>query len=312
MTNLLLVQYSDPHIGSRIQGGGFIWKTTGHDLNVLEAFSDALGKIRRMRADRRVLVHSGDASARGASEQLDLYLKLRETGEQVHGNGKPILKLPRFRAGFGQFVDIPGNHDFWNGKILNPILNRQARSSYWPPSSSWSQRVPLAAFELVIHGVCSTSGASARQQVCAVGDFDTPDLHDLERRIKAMTGGTRLRQVHVIVTHHSPSVGNGRMHGLAPGGIQLLEDLCVRHGVAVLLTGHDHSYDIVNFANRPVEVRSSTAVQLNRWPQTQIRQFWLHHICDDGTQMTWTAVPWLYETRKFVPTGSDRAVVVKR
>jgi 3',5'-cyclic AMP phosphodiesterase CpdA len=308
--DLLLVQYSDPHIGSHTRGGGFIWQATGHDRGALEAFSNALGKIRRMRADRRMLCHSGDASARGAPEQLDLYATLRDSGVKLHGSGAGLVQLPRFRAGFSQLVDIPGNHDLWNGKLLNPLLHKQVRDSHWPALSAWSQHVPLTHHELVVHGLCSTSGASMREQVCAVGSFDRADLDDLEARISAAKVRARLRQVHVIVTHHSPSVGNGRRHGLSATSARVLQALCLRHDVAAVLTGHAHTYDVVNVPGFPVEVRASTALQFNLWPQKQLRQFWLHRIRDEPERLTWTAAPWIYDNRRFVEIGPIRAVFV--
>src|SRR5689334_16429133 len=107
--DLVLVHYSDPHIGSTTRGRGLIWMATGHDQRSLEAFSNALGKIRRRHADARVLIHSGDASAHGAPVQLDLYCTLRDAGLRFHGSSRTggLVRLPPFRTGFGYLIDIP-------------------------------------------------------------------------------------------------------------------------------------------------------------------------------------------------------------
>lgn len=47
-------------------------------------------------------------------------------------------------------LDIPGNHDLWNGIILNPIVHHGARATYWPiemVSWSWYTRtIPKRSF----------------------------------------------------------------------------------------------------------------------------------------------------------------------
>ena len=290
---LLLVHYSDPHIGGTLKGKGFIPKATGHDQGALEAFSDALGRIRRRSATARGMVHSGDASARGAASQLDLYKTLRDSGAVLG-----LLRLPRFRAGFNHLIDIPGNHDLWNGILFN--LNGAARVVHWPPGPQWLQRIQLRHFEIVLHGICSTTGASSRQQAFAVGDFAPLDLADLEGQITATSRKPAMEQVHVIVTHHSPSVGNGLLHGLSSNAANALRSICQKHKVAVVLTGHDHTFAVTAATSFPaVEVRCSTTLQHNVRGQNQIRQFWTHSIQDDGTRLTWSATPWLYENRRF-------------
>lgn len=98
---LLLVHYSDPHVGKTISGGGWVWQATGHEMGALEAFSNALGRIRRMPADHRILVHTGDASAHGHEEQLQLYQTMRDCGLRLHGHAPAgMVTLPAFRAGF--------------------------------------------------------------------------------------------------------------------------------------------------------------------------------------------------------------------
>jgi 3',5'-cyclic AMP phosphodiesterase CpdA len=127
-----------------------------------------------------------------------------------------------------------------------------------------------------------------------------------------MKSRATLQQVHVVITHHSPSVGNGRMHGLASRSTAVFEQLCRRHEIAVLLTGHDHTFAITRRENLPVEVRASTATQRNRWPQKQIRQFWLHRIQDQGTVLDWKATSWIYDLRRFVEVGPLNQVYTKQ
>ncbi len=285
-----------------------MWQATGHEMGVLEAFSNALGRIRRMPADHRILVHTGDASAHGHEEQLQLYQTMRDCGLRLHGHDPVgMVMLPAFRAGFQHVLDIPGNHDLWNGIILNPIVHHDARATYWPTIDSI--RVRMHTFEVVLHGLCSTSGARAWQQFFAVGRYSPQDLEALRARVAA-TGNlpAGMTQIHVLATHHSPSVGSGRAHGIGAGARQDLQALCVQYNISVLLTGHDHSYTVINDPSLPVEVRASTVMQQNVWPQRQVRQFWLHRIRVKDRTLTWSAKPWRYENRRFVEIDRERAI----
>jgi 3',5'-cyclic AMP phosphodiesterase CpdA len=298
-SDVLIVHYSDAHIGRTLQGSGVIWQTTGHDVRALEAFSNSLDQIRRRPAAGRLMIHSGDASATGDIRELDLYMTLRENGTVLHG----VKNVLPFRTGFADLLDIPGNHDFWNGSLLpNPVINRSARTSYWPGAKPWTLYVAVGRFIVFFHGLCSTSGATRVQQVLAVGDYRQADLDDLAFRVNEADHIAKRhdsRAVHVLVTHHSPSAGSRRKSGLGMNARATLQALCAQYQIAAVLSGHSHEYGLVHQAGFPVEARAATTLQKNAWPQRQQRHFWLHRLREDGETLIWTATPWVFENRKF-------------
>jgi hypothetical protein len=305
MSLVRIVHISDLHIGSGIAGGGIVPRATKHDLRALEAFVTVRNDLARDAVNIPTgLVMSGDATAHGHPNDLSTYCTIRDIGFVVSGQ----QRLFPLTQGFSWTLDIPGNHDFWSGKILNPRLNPIVRSHYFD-ESKWSQQLETEHWLVAFHGLCSTSGAGWAKQVMAVGDFLRPqDVTDLTNRFRtadaaAQSAGKRL--LNLIVTHHSPTFGSPSGHGMAQQALQDLDDFHRQHGAHGILTGHSHTQNIVLGAALRPEVRCSTTTQANlRYGAKQSREFVLHEFKDlASTALEWSATAWVFDQTQFKPDG---------
>ena len=290
-----LLHISDIHVGKRTSGGGLIWHTNGHDPKAVEAFADARDQIVNQCAGTKVLVVSGDVSARGGTPELDLYEVMRDTGFQLD----PFLQCDAFADGFDHVLDIPGNHDYWNGKILNRQLHHPARHRYFPQCPT-TINIPLDRYFVAIHGLCSTCGANSRQQFYAVGEYCDADLAKVQPAILHATTqaqSLRLKPCHLLVTHHSPSDGTVWTKGFSTRSRGLLEALCQVGPIEGLLTGHAHArnLDLTGQPDLPPEARCSTTLQANALFLRQQREFLLHRLSDDTGVLEWTVTPWVFD-----------------
>jgi hypothetical protein len=294
MARAVLLHLSDVHVYDTLMGGGAVWHTNGHDIRAVEAFSRARRSIVNATAAKCFLIVSGDVSARGDRAELFLYQQFRDNGASLPGR---LMARP-FREGCHDLLDIPGNHDFWNGTPLpNPVLNRGVRNAFFGGPKSLI--IQLKQWVVGIHGLCSTSGATANEQFWAVGAFDPLDLAILNgqvTRVDMKAARLGLKPAHFLVTHHSPSSGKPRLKGFAPQAAVALEDACNRLGIKGILTGHSHKWGLVPRGALPPEARSGTTIQGDTWipwPKRQERAFLMHELVEVGERLRWCVTPWV-------------------
>jgi hypothetical protein len=307
------VHISDIHVGAKASGGGWVPRATAHDLRVLEALANFLIEFHRKHGDSpRTLIVSGDLSSNGGPDELALYKTLMRRGFVLD----EFVELEPLVEGFGSVLEIPGNHDYWNGwKVPRPALNQLVRARYFPPTP-WTATLDVGRHVVAFHGVCSTSGANWRQQALAVGDFELADLNAVGAsvaRVNRAAQAAHTSPFHVLVLHHSPQESSTVLHGLTAQARTHLATICARHNLQGMLTGHRHTR-IIHRAprnqNLPVEVRSATTLQAPLPGLSQDRELFVHEFAEkgDGT-LGWYATPWTFDGKMFVEEVRARATI---
>jgi hypothetical protein len=304
MASVGLIQISDLHVGSQISGGGSMPRATGHDARVLEALQTALGTILQKKDYDHALIVSGDVSAKGASDELRMYLTLRNLGFARDAH----LNLPPLVEDFEGTIDIPGNHDYWNGILLNGLVNRTARIYFSQPP--WKVSLKTNLFVVTIHGLCSTIAASLRQQVCAVGEYDPKEMNEVGASITAIDKDVthrRLASMQFLVTHHSPSYGNSISYGFSPGAMAQLQSFCAQNQIRGLMTGHVHTRHIQPQGALPLEVRCGTTTQAAVFLKHNVCDFFYHEFRDSNPPgfLDWEITPWQFSGRRFVEISRE-------
>jgi UDP-2,3-diacylglucosamine pyrophosphatase LpxH len=305
MASVGLIQISDLHIGSRISGGGVIPRATAHDERVFEALQASLSTIlqKRPRKDHALIV-SGDVSAKGASDELRMYVTLRNLGFARDA----YLTLPPLVKHFAGVIDIPGNHDYWNGIVGNGFVNRAARIFFG--SRPWAVSLKTNVYIVTVHGLCSTIAASVLQQVGAVGAYDAKEMSDLDAAIMATSqaaSSRRLASRQLIVTHHSPSYGNAVSYGISSAAMTSLQNFCTRNRISGLLTGHVHTRHIEPPKTLPVEARCGTTTQAAVFLKHNVCDFLYHEFRDSQPPglLEWEITPWQFAGKRFVPISRE-------
>jgi hypothetical protein len=217
------VHISDLHIGDQIKGGGAIPKATAHDLAALRALGNFFIRFHSLhRKEPTALIVSGDVSANGGIGELALYRTLVERGFSLDRWDA----IERFCEHFDALLDVPGNHDFWNGLLLpNPNLNVAMRQHHFP-GTPWSISLPLQQRRVVFHGLCSSSGCTPGQQLLAFGAFTVRDLAVVGASVRAQSMPRLPSPFHLLVLHHSPAEQSPLSHRLVPNARGELEALC--------------------------------------------------------------------------------------
>jgi hypothetical protein len=202
----VVVQLSDVHIGSRLQGGGVVPRAQGHDERALKALPHALQSIVRSELGEKGLVITGDASATGDNSELAMYRTIVDLGFIVDAH----LSLRALRDGFDFFLDIPGNHDYWRGIVLlNPVVTAGPRQQFFAPEP-WTFNLRLGRTLVAIHGLCSTSGCGATQQLLAVGACRPQDAANIDEHVKNANELAKMNGLsvhHILATHQVVGTG---------------------------------------------------------------------------------------------------------
>jgi DNA repair exonuclease SbcCD nuclease subunit len=314
MTSVGIVHISDLHLGANISGyGGFrvFPGATAHDEAALDALFQAMAQIFASEDYPLALVVSGDVSAWGSSAELSMYLTLRDKGYPR----SRFMSLPPLVQDFDRVLDIPGNHDYWNGWLVNPWVNYRARGFF--PQLPWRFSLETDKYIISLNGVCSTLASSPQEQPSAVGRFHAYDLRILERSLTLADSEAQnkgLMPFKLIVTHHSPSYGSPAAKGFCATSINDLATLCAKYDVKGLLTGHVHARCKTPKLHLPVETRCGTTTQRDwlrlKWlAQGQVRRghpldFLYHRFTDVNDGLEWTMIPWDYNGVTFKPTQS--------
>lgn len=307
-TSAFLIHISDLHV-SGLAGGGWIPGATGHDPAALEAFCAAKTSIASSGRGQGLLVVSGDVSAHGEADQLALYRTLRNLGFARDAR----FTLKAFRDDVQAVLDIPGNHDFWDGTVMSPSLSARVREDHFP--APWFAKLDLDRHVVALHGLCSTSGATGLEQVCAVGNYRRDDLDGLAASIadaNRLAWSTRREPFNIVVTHHSPSFGSPRFRGIAEDGLAALAKLCSDLDVRGILTGHAHSRTVGKRGSLPPEVRCGTTLQADAaMAPAQVKCFLHHEFLEVGDRLEWNVTPWVYRRRP-TTAGAFREVKAER
>jgi 3',5'-cyclic AMP phosphodiesterase CpdA len=314
-----IVHISDLHLGAGISGhgGGRVFPhATAHDDAALDALFQAIEKIFASANYPLALVVSGDVSAWGSAAELSMYLTLRDKGYPRNR----FLTLPPLVQDFDGVLDIPGNHDYWNGILLNPWANYGARIFF--PQQPWYFSLPTDQYLISFSGICSTFASSKDEQFLAVGRFHAAELRRLEASLDSADSEAQkegLLSFKLVVTHHSPSFGSDAGNGLCQRSIADLSIVCVAKGVKGLLTGHVHVRSITPKQNLPVETRCGTTTQRDwlrlKWiAQGRVRRghpldFLYHQFSDENGALKWTMTPWNYNGVTFKDTQPVRVTV---
>lgn len=307
------IHISDLHVGAHIDGGGIlpfapggiVPRATGHDVRALEALDNFLITFHRQHPlDEKLLVVSGDVSSNGAAAELALYKTLLRLGF-VRDNWLIFRPLSRdFRA----VVELPGNHDFWEGFLVpNPMLNATLRTNLFDPLPA-RQALAFGRHRVVFHALCSTSGCTWQEQLLAFGAFLPSDVdatrESIEEYNRTLVGGTEAH--HMVVLHHSPMDRSRHSHRLTDGARQQLDALCHRR-VTGLLTGHRHRWRL-DRQNTPKEVRCGTTLQAPLPTTNQERSLVVHEFDEVAGKFTWCMTPWTYDWSQFDPGKKIRVI----
>ncbi len=291
-----LVHISDLHLKKNLPGLGAL--LSGHDQRVLITLSTFLRVFVATHPEgQKVLVMSGDATSTGDMTELALYRQVIDAGLSLG----PI-QMPPLCEGFDHVVELPGNHDYWDGSVIGPSL---APASVVAPYFPQHRRSAVLDFdhgqELALHSICSTAGASWSQQVGAVGEYRKSDVDAL---IAAMRAPTKAKRTyHIIVTHHSASHGSTWFQGMSHVAKRHLESVKAqfRHLVG-MLSGHAHWIKVTQQPNLPIEARSGTTLQqVPVPPKKRKNTFLVHELTNHGTSIKWSAIEYDFASGRFVP-----------
>jgi hypothetical protein len=300
MSSVWAVHISDVHFGDRVSGGGLfggnVPKASGHNLNALKMLSVFLQKfIATHRDDTKVLIVSGDVTALGHPNEFAVYRTMMELGLVIDAN----LVLPPLASGFDHVVELPGNHDYWDGIPLNPFVSPAARSTFFPtPSKPPVVRIDTNN-QLAFHTLCSTSGADPSEQFLAVGAYEQADVDALRAEMHAIARKT-LSTYHFVVTHHTPSHGTPLLHGIADRARGKLTTLC--RDVHGILTGHAHKKNVEGRKALPPEVRSASTLQASVPQGAAQNGFFVHRFEVMGRRLAWEAIDHAFTNGRFLPT----------
>ena len=315
MATLGLIHISDLHLGFR-------WlsfpMSQAHDHAMLRALNQALTTLLETQDDEHIIIVSGDVSARGWDAELEYYQRLRDQG-QAWSSFEEFVAL-RSRAHVTDVLDIPGNHDYWSGHVLNPNINHGARNFFLV--GNWRLSRNLGNMSLTLHGLCSTLGAAGPPQRRAMGVFDSLDRARLEDNIKKANEIAALnnrRSIQLIITHHSPHWCDTWPSDLEVAAHQQLDDICRKHPeVKGVLSGHVHVRGISPSSPLPVtiETRCATTTQspylksiIGRpwpWSKPPKREFLHHELTDlSAGGFRWTVTPWIYDNQGLFHPGAQ-------
>ena len=290
-----VIQISDLHIARSLVGGGWIPKAHGHDLSIVQGLSNWLSRYRTNRAD--ALIVSGDATAKGSNGEFAAYSTLRDCGWAVDS----YTQYDSLQAVAKNCADLPGNHDYWRGLVLNPTIRPDKTIGYFR-RDAWPLRLNLGAHAVVLHELCTTAGAKHKEQVLAVGRCRAVDLRRLHAALAdaakdVQQGG--LTPIQLVVIHHSTMRGSPRMHGLAKNTLAALSSLQGKpHDVRGLMSGHTHRF---SFGRGPagLEACCPTTTQGN-FATTQQQGFLRHTFVEGGGRVNWRITRFHWDGATFV------------
>lgn len=272
-----LLHISDLHIGDIDPTSGDatldahvanLWRTVpifqgylGHTHRALAQLADLWKDVLETESNPHVIV-TGDITATGAEAQYataTAYLERRLYDPQT---GVPIGLDLAGRA----YPMIPGNHDHWPGKrcaalqlavcMLGPPHGRVTRVFGLLPLEPIA--IPLtSSCRLVVAGLNSDADVGARSipRLFARGSFETQC-----GAVLAQLGLRRPGELRVLLVHHSAiNAGTPAFRlRMEPTSRAHLAATFVQAGIAMVLTGHQHTVDWARQEDDPaVDIREA-------------------------------------------------------
>ncbi len=315
-STIAFVHLSDLHIGTSLMptsdtfSGGVFSGYNPHDFRLFRllwsALDDAHERVGLQLSDPMPLVISGDLTQSGLDNDFATARALVHERWEWKRERMIGLGWPRDRT----FM-VPGNHDHWHHRKRQHAFNSALVPAFFE-ATPWMHALQSqsGSLRLELYGVDSNSGlASAHKpsklNVFARGELSKQEIDDLSTRLSEaqITVPPEQPVVRALVCHHAFS-GGGRFSAKALGlpSRAALVDLAGSHGIAAVLTGHTHDFDVQDwpipgtFAERRVlkELRCGTTLQ-GTTARPSLHGFWLHQITkavgSDAAQ--WTA--WKYQ-----------------
>ncbi len=285
-----LLHISDLHLGESLAGGGLVPGLAAHGFRALEALMTSIPRV-IVRPGARVLVVSGDVSASGTGPQLAMYRTLLELGFVRDA----FVRFPPLRRVGERVVEVPGNHDYWNGWAMNPFFNKGLREE-WFDEGSRRAVVPTGRYLVGLYSLCSTCGTTGREQMFAVGAFEDAELQSVRAqmaRIRDQAGSEGLRSFDLLVTHHSPSHGYAFFRGMADRARAALEAL---EGLVGIMNGHAHSTRIGGVGGS-----SKREARCGSTTRGRACEFLVHELRDEEgkEEIQWFVTRWVFDGTRF-------------
>lgn len=244
----------------------------GHDERVAEGLSSFWKILKRHAAtngDVARVIATGDITRQGHGDEFGCARRLLHAEWTAQG---PVVVPGSRLFGLGaghhdgepELLAIPGNHDYWSGVMMNPVVARsRTRSHFWP--LPWTCRVidQKAPMELHVVGLDTMSGLGhfSPSQFLAKGAIAPRHLDEAADSLAKAASDARLRArilpglgiLRVAAIHHP-------VHDLA--NADEFAQWSLDNGIAAILCGHTHEAD----SRRPPR---SAALQLTCGATTQ-------------------------------------------
>ncbi len=313
MDKLVLVHFSDIHIGSTLLGTVRykpLEARNGHSILLCQHLQNSFSRGRRdsvpndfeLGNDERLhFVLSGDLTRVGSRNDFHLAYQWLHRQWTLPGPTQPPrhvgLTLPA-----DDLHTVPGNHDQWDGHSpslqqgISPPAYNPHLAPTWFKATPWHVAIPSPkkAFVLDLFGVDSNSGlAGEGGNFFAEGAISDAQFKVLgamlknSRKAETADGIPRLR---AIVCHHSfHQVGATAC--LRTPSIDRLTQLAHAYDVAAILTGHMHKVAHDRYPTNAHQVfwelRAASAVQNGE--QKGLHGFSAHELAIEAGRPTWKA-----------------------
>ena len=262
MGRILLVHFSDLHMGSKLLGShhwGWISGLSGHSFLLCQHLETAF--FDRLRPDtvptdfnlgpdeELHFALSGDLTRVGSPN--DFYLAYQwllgsRTRRDPVNTPQPLgLQIPK-----DNLHSVPGNHDQWNGIspgmtnfLHKPDAYNANLTPTWFKPTPWHVAIPSpdGDFTLDLFGVDSNSGLDGEiGNLFAEGSISGQQFVALENLLIQSQQDKRQPHLRAIVCHHS-FYGRFPTLCLRDPSVKALTALAQGYDVAAILTGHLHS-----------------------------------------------------------------------
>jgi predicted phosphohydrolase len=299
---ITLVHVSDLHIGEKLRWLGSFGPRSatrhpnnlpskrGHDERVARDLANEWRSIVNAQPSTTIVV-TGDLTRSG--KPLQFGIAHRYTHAYCFDAIASLLI--GLGAGGTRALTIPGNHDFWGGLLLGPVVFRNVlEGHFWPPP--WIHVLaeptgkPLEVHLLAIDS-CSGLRVLSPSQVRARGAIHQNQLAAADALIDAENRKAEARQrsvVRIVLVHHPPNT-------LTQASRQAFEAWLGTHRIHAILTGHTHVpvCSWLPAATGCFELRCGTTLQAgayNMLPGPKPNHFYLHTLRWHSNQVHWQSI----------------------
>lgn len=331
MDQIVVIHLSDLHMSNSLEssvlnnGSG----QQGHDPQLCRLLATRNRQIASMHGVRPNDLHwiiSGDLTRTGRQDEFGVVRSFLEATPTLDNFGRP--QSPTLGIASDRYLDVPGNHDHWNGwdesslmsQAMNPppawnssLFPTTLRSTVWDNlNAPWVSSG--TSFRLELFGLDSNSGlANETANRMAMGKISDAEFASLEDSLKLSNESATADSVprlRAIVCHHAftkkPQNGTWKARPLANDHSERLVNLAAKYRVPVILTGHTHTeafrplnvraqlYGETSFRDCHVyEIRSPTTLQ--GLAQSHVQGFWVHQLFRPSVDGNVIWRPYLYK-----------------